>query len=198
MKDLTATQIIAKSLKIKDIRKFRYSHIFNALGLELVQEEMSAQGYYSVVHKETGNRLVISKDYNNKTRLYCGYGAVTDCGYSVKEELEKVDLYNFLLKHNNSMKDFMYTYTYKNHKNYRNKVRAICFPRTQTQEYLNLKNKIADTKKYKQWKVDEYYKIEKQIEQLRKQQESLVEAEKKYEADILKFEIEIGELTVIK
>lgn len=195
MKDLTANQIIKKALRIKDENKFPYKHIFNAMGLKLVDNENSEQGYYSVVCESTGNELVISKDYGNKVRLYQGFSAVVDNDLGINEVIDKVDLHGILTKREHTMKDFQWkgSYTKKGyHKN--NKVQEVCFPKTKTMQYKSLQSSVDQCNRFRINAIESYDELERKIVDIRKEQERLVKREKSHEQDRNKKLTEMGKL----
>ena len=94
---MTINELIKKALRVKIGKNFKYAIELKELGLELINEGWSQQGYYSVQTNSEflKKTLVISTDYSKRSRLFNPYSPVYGAKGSIKEDLNN-DLSKYL------------------------------------------------------------------------------------------------------
>jgi hypothetical protein len=169
MKKLTNNQIIAKSLRIKNLHDAKYLDELESMGLELIQNDDTCNGYHSIVNIKTGSKLFISKDMRNKARLYGNHVSLTNDRHNVKETLEKIDLENFLAAPRKRSSNLQW----RNRK----LVAMPTFKETKTQKYLRVRSSRENAEWNRKFAITQYNRIEEQIAELQKKQRRYVESE---------------------
>ena len=182
MKKLTNNQIIAKSLRIKNLHDAKYIDEIESMGLEFLQEDASANGYHSIMNSTTGAKLCLSKDMSNKARLYGNYSALTTNGTSVKESLEKIDLENFLSSPRERSSNLQWIHG--------NLVSAPTFKETKTKKYLRVKSSYESEEWTRKYAINNYNRIEAEIAELQKKQQRFVRTEIAAENKIASLKLE--------
>ncbi len=143
-KQVTINEMIYNTLRTKNTKVPKYYDVLTALGYELVNDgEWSVQNYWEIKTK-VGDRLCISKGYDDRTHLY--FTATCVHCYDIK----KVDFVNLILmnekKKGNRLRDIQ-------HSDYAPDKRT---PRIE--KYYRLLRKISDTKSLINFYGKEYQK----------------------------------------
>lgn len=93
MKNLTANEMIYRTLTTKLIKEPKYKKELEDLGLVIFDSHWSSMDYWAVKNPVNDRYLVISKDLGNKTRLYKeGISSFTDFA-----GIKHVNLLNYLI-----------------------------------------------------------------------------------------------------
>ena len=174
----TNNQIIAASLRIKDLSKARYINKLTSMDLRLVESDNSIQGYMAVEHMKTGKRLLISKDMKSKPGLFSGYSMVGTNDHGIKQQLEDVDLLGFLSAPDKPFNSEEFTW----HKNTR--VRRVIFPETKTQRYKRLQDSVESQDWKRQRAINLYNSAEAEIAKIQERMRRFVKEELEYETGI--------------
>jgi hypothetical protein len=182
MKKLTNNQIIAKSLRIKNLHDAKYIDEIESMGLEFLQEDASANGYHSIMNSTTGSKLCLSKDMRNKARLYGNWQALTTDSASVKESLEKIDLESFLSSPRERSSNLQWING--------NLVSVPTFKETKTKKYLRVKSSCESEEWHRKYAINNYNRIEAQIAELQKEQQRFVKREIAAENKIASLKLE--------
>ena len=89
VKQVTINEMIYNTLRTKNTKTPKYYDVLTALGYKLCSDsEWSAFDYWEI-EAETGDRINISKGYDNVTRLYIGFS-------HVRGDYKKVDYVNLI------------------------------------------------------------------------------------------------------
>ena len=86
---LTVNDMIFKTINTKISQEPRYKEVLEQMGYVVYNSEWSTYEKWTVKNPSTGRMVCFSKGYDNKRRLYDGFG-------SIKGNIKKVNLVGYL------------------------------------------------------------------------------------------------------